>query len=62
MQYILMILCLVVTVGVMVFIKSLELSSGLTAVLVIPSMFTVIYFLAKIQASAGVAERKAVKE
>ena len=49
MQYIMMVLCLFGAVAAMVFIKSLDLSGGLTIALVGPVVFLVIYCLARIQ-------------
>lgn len=49
MQYIFMVLCLFGAVAAMVFIKSLDLSGGLTIALVVPVIFLVIYSLARIQ-------------
>ena len=62
MQYIFMVLCLFGAVAAMAFIKSLDLSGGLTAALVGPVILIVIYSLARIQSGDSESLEKVAKK
>lgn len=49
MQYIFVVLCFFGAVAAMLFVKSLNLSGGLTAVIIIPLVLLVIYSMARLQ-------------
>lgn len=49
MQYVFVAICFFGAVAAMLFIKSLNLSAGLTAVIVVPLVLLVIYSMARIK-------------
>jgi len=61
MQYIFAGICLFGTVAAMVFLSSLHLGGGLTAAIVIPLIFLVVYSLARIHPKETKSEKDAGK-
>lgn len=58
MQYILVIICFFGGAAGMIFVKSLDLSAGLTATLVVPLVFLIIYSMARLKPEEPKAESR----
>jgi len=58
MQYLFVIICFLGGVAGMIFVKSLDLGAGLTATLIVPQVFLIIYSMARLKPEEPKAERR----